>query len=154
MQGVNLSGSNLRGANLINTDLRNANLINTDLRDTCLRYKDLQGAIFCNTIIPEKRTEENQLHEVEHYELVDESMLEIEMLSNDEFTDFDDQYFMRLRNETQHWIHVHVRFHCPSNATLLKSGNPPTQVAPQPTFIDFIISNHPNLILQILQVGL
>ncbi|WP_448271185.1 pentapeptide repeat-containing protein [Nostoc sp. DSM 114160] len=88
LQGVNLSGSNLRGANLIHTDLRNANLTNTDLRDTYLRYTDLQGAILCNTIMPEKRIEENQLHKVEDAEEIDYIL----DLDNDELTfDDDDQ---------------------------------------------------------------
>ncbi|MCC5636556.1 hypothetical protein LC593_11915 [Nostoc sp. CHAB 5844] len=35
-----------------------------------------------------------------------------------------------------------------SNASCYNGGNPRNALAPQPTLTDFIISNHPNLILK------
>ena len=59
LEGANLSGANLGSASLMGADLfggslENANLGGANLEGADLKYANMNGAILCNTIMPNK----------------------------------------------------------------------------------------------------
>ena len=53
LRGANLSGANLRGANLLLADLTDADLSSADLEEAELTRARMNGAILCNTTMPD-----------------------------------------------------------------------------------------------------
>ena len=51
--GANLKGADLRGADLFMANLTDADLSGTNLRDAILGYAIMNGAILCNTTMPD-----------------------------------------------------------------------------------------------------
>ena len=53
LTGADLRGADLGGANLEGTDLRGADLGGANLRDAMLNFTYMNGAILCNTTMPD-----------------------------------------------------------------------------------------------------
>ncbi|MBM3945265.1 MAG: pentapeptide repeat-containing protein, partial [SAR202 cluster bacterium] len=53
LRGANLTDTNIAGANMYQADLRGANLTGADLSFADLEDAKLDGAIYCNTIMPD-----------------------------------------------------------------------------------------------------
>jgi|TARA_B110000093_G_C12614989_1_gene263703 uncharacterized protein YjbI with pentapeptide repeats len=53
LKGADLSHANLSGADLKSANLAGANLSGTNLRDANLSYARMNGAILCNTTMPD-----------------------------------------------------------------------------------------------------